>query len=163
MKVSLKTICFLILTIGLCVPVRGQSAKRSAPKDVPPVVFEGVRYEAAHWVVVKRKRIAGGYVEAFDVKTNKKLWSVKVYSTEYASGLERDVQEVFITSMAIENGKLVVVNERDETYDVDLKTHRVTKAPRAPATQIAPPVRTGECYESSNVRTIQHSKEARLF
>ena len=120
-------IVFLILSVALCMSVRGQSAKRSAPKEVSPVLFEGVRYKAPHWILVKKKRVAGGYVEAFDAKTNKKLWAVKVYGTEYTSGLERDVQEVFITSMVIEDGKLVVGNELDETYEVDVKTHRVTK------------------------------------
>ncbi len=121
------TIAFLILTASLCMSATGQKAKRSTPKEVTPVVYEGVRYTAPHWVIANGKRIAGGYIEAFNAQTNKKLWRLKIYETKYAPQLEKDVQDVFITSMAIEKNKLVVVNERDVGYEVDLKTRRVTK------------------------------------
>ena len=121
------TISFLILTISLCMSADGQNAKRSAPKEVKPVVHEGVRYTAPHWVWAKGRRIAGGYIEAFNAETNKRLWRIKVYETKSSTQLEKDVQEVFIRSTDIENDKLVVVNERGERYEVDLKTRKVTK------------------------------------
>ena len=121
------TISFLILTASLCMSATGQKAKRSPPKEVTPVVYEGVRYTAPHWVIAKGKRIAGGYVEAFNAKTKKRLWRIKVYETISDSQLEQDVQDVFITSMAIEKSNLVVVNERGVRYEVDLTTRTVTR------------------------------------
>ena len=124
---NIVTITLLILNASLCMTATGQKAKRSAPKEVTPVVHERVRYTAPHWVISNGKRIAGGYVEAFNAATNKKLWRIKIYETKYTSQLEKDVQDVFITSMAIEKNKLIVANERDVRYELDLKTHKVTK------------------------------------
>ncbi len=121
------SIAFLILTVSLCMSANGQTAKRSAPKEVKPVIYEGVRYSAPHWVIANGKRIAGGYIEAFNAKTNKKLWRLKVYEIKYGPQLEKDVQDVFITSMTIEKNHLVVENERNEEYEVDVKSRRVTK------------------------------------
>ena len=59
------TITLLILNASLCMSATAQKTKRSAPKEVTPVVHEGVGYTAPHWVVENGKRIAGGYVEAF--------------------------------------------------------------------------------------------------
>ncbi|HKQ73767.1 MAG TPA: hypothetical protein VJ810_08585 [Blastocatellia bacterium] len=125
MKIS--TISFLILTVGLCLSADGQKAKRSAPKEVTPIAHEGVRYTAHHWVWANGRRIAGGYIEAFNAKTSKRLWRIKVYEAKSSPQLEKDVQDVFITSIAIENDKLIVVNERNERYEMDLKTRKVAK------------------------------------
>lgn len=121
------SIAFLALTLSLSISSGEQQAKRSSPKEVEPVVYKGIRYTAPHWVTVNGKRMAGGYVEAFDARTNKKRRRIKVYETRYDPQLERDVQDVFITSLAIEKNMLVVVNERDKRFEVDLKSRRVTR------------------------------------
>ena len=118
---------FLILTISISVSPSWQKAKRSAPKEVKPVVYKGIRYAAPHWIIAKGEKIAGGYIEAFDAKTNKKLWRIKVYETKYDPQLEKDIQGVFITSLAIKKNMLVVVNELDERYEVDIKSRKITK------------------------------------
>lgn len=120
-------IAFLMLAIGFGISPNAQHAKRSAPAEVKPVVYQGIRYTAPHWVNENGKRIAGGYVEATDVKTNKKRWRIKVYATQYDSQVEKDVQDVFITSLAIEKDTLVVVNQRNERYEINLKSRNVTK------------------------------------
>ena len=118
---------FLMLATSFAISPNEQRAKRSAPAEVKPVVYQGIRYTAPHWVNANGQRIAGGYVEAFDVKTNKKRWRLRVYEIRYDPQLEKDVQDVFITSLAIEKEMLVVVNQRGERYDVDLKSRKVTK------------------------------------
>ena len=42
------------------------------------------------------------------------LWEKEVYTIEKDPALESDVQDVFITSLNIENKKLIVVNEKGE-------------------------------------------------
>jgi hypothetical protein len=44
---------------------------------------------------------------------------------DYDPKLEQDVQDIFITSLAIKNDRLVVVNERKESYEIDLQTRKI--------------------------------------
>jgi hypothetical protein len=110
------------LVVLLCGDVYG---KRLAPKEVPPVVHEGVKYTATLTGISQTEPQNGGFVQAWDVRTQKLLWQVKVYRIKYDPNLESDVQDVFITSMEIKNSKLIVVNERNEQFEIDLKTHAV--------------------------------------
>lgn len=68
-------------------------AKRQLPKDVNPIVYEGIKYTAPTDKM--------GYVVASDVKTGKVLWEKKVYEVTYQMGLEQDVQDVFISGLEI--------------------------------------------------------------
>src|SRR5947207_430306 len=57
-------------------------AKRAAPKEVKPVVHQGVRYVASHRLIAGGASASGaGYVEAWDAKKKKKLWEVRLYET----------------------------------------------------------------------------------
>ncbi|OIO20193.1 MAG: hypothetical protein CO029_01715 [Candidatus Magasanikbacteria bacterium CG_4_9_14_0_2_um_filter_41_10] len=92
-------------------------AKRTAPKDVPPILHEGVRYTVNH-----DKR---GIIEAWDANTNKLLWEKQIYNTEYDGQLEQDVQDVFITHIYIEGQTLWIQNENEKTYTLDLTNQQV--------------------------------------
>jgi hypothetical protein len=102
----------LILAACFCLalPVH---AKRSAPKPVPPVVRDGIEYSAP------LDRI--GFVVATWTKTKREIWSRQVYviKHEYKLGLEKDVQDVFITDLGIEGGKLRIRNERGGEFELD--------------------------------------------
>lgn len=99
-------------------------AKRPPPADVAPVSYEGLRYEAPHFNNPCGQN--GGCVVAFDEKTGTQVWSLKVYCTKYDSDLERDVQDVFITSLVIDSGRLVVANEKALQFSIDLASRAVT-------------------------------------
>ena len=114
----------LLLLPNVCVIAIEQKAKRSAPQPVPPVVHKGVKYTAPHFVDGEP---AAGVVEARDAETGKTVWRLKVYEIKPDPNLERDVQDVFITSLTIDGNKLLVVNERHDRYSVDLKTRAVSK------------------------------------
>lgn len=121
---------------GLAQKVQG---KRAAPPDVWPVVYNGVRYVALRSRVVEWRDVNngymswtdekldqnGGYIEARDEKTDALLWRLKVYTVAHNAALERDVQDVFIKSMEIRDGALIVVNERGDRFSVDLKDRKV--------------------------------------
>ena len=118
-KLLLST--FVILSLG----VGHLYAKRGAPKDVTPVIFQGVRYSAPHGLA-KGTNQNGGYIEATDVKTGNVLWQLLVYQIKYDPKLETDVQDVFITSLKLVDGNLEVLNESGDKFIVDLAKRKVT-------------------------------------
>ena len=97
------------------------SAKRTAPTEVDPVIHEGIRYVAPN---ADGRR---AYVEAWDAQTSKKLWELTVFTNPIDPKLEEDVQWVFIKSLAVRDGKLMVTSERGATYQIDLHTRAVEK------------------------------------
>src|SRR5882672_12320864 len=88
-------------------------AKRGEPKLVPSLVHDGVEYRAPH------ERM--GFVEAFDRASRRQLWETRVYYVVIDPLLERDVQDIFITGLQVQGGKLLVSNEAGKSYRVDLK------------------------------------------
>ena len=98
-------------------------AKRAAPKDVAPVTAGGVRYEAPVFDTACGQ--IGGCVVAYDATSNKRLWFVKVYCTHYDSR-ETDVQDVYITALAIEDGQLSVQDKKDRNFSIDLSSRAVS-------------------------------------
>jgi len=118
----------LVLALG-SVAFAQKHAKRAAPpKDVKPVVYEGVRYVASHRMSIGGTTSSGsGYVEAWDVKKKKKIWEAKLYETANEPEKEQDVQNVFITTIRVEGTKLIVINERKQTFEVDLASHEVSQ------------------------------------
>lgn len=96
-------------------------AKRGAPKPVTPVVHNGVKY------VAPNDNGREGKIEARDEKTSEKLWDVVIYRIKIDPNLEGDVQWVFITGLAFQENALLVTNEKNELFTLDLKTKKVEK------------------------------------
>jgi hypothetical protein len=109
-------VCATVLLSGLA------SAKRAAPAKVEPVINEGVRY------VVPNDDGRRAYIEAWDVRTNKKLWDLTVFTNRTDPKLEEDVQWVFISKLRVQDGTLMVTSERGKTYQIDLKTKAITES-----------------------------------
>lgn len=89
-------------------------AKRLAPSPVDPVVYNGIKFIASDTYSKMN------YIEAWDIKTQKKLWEKKVYDIRYDPKLEKDVQDNFIRTLEIVKDKLVVRDERGNEYAFDL-------------------------------------------
>lgn len=119
MKSTSKLITILALCAAFFAVPAPVSAKRSAPSPVPPVVVGNARYSAPVEAMA--------FVVATAVDTGKELWRVRIYEVRVDPKLERDVQEVFITSLEVKDGNLIVTNERGEKYALDLKTRKVTR------------------------------------
>jgi len=110
--IKILAVMFLFIFLGLqCNLVE---AKRLPPQEVEPVIYNGVKYTATHEKM--------GYVEAWDIKTGKKLWEKKVYDVKIDPHMEADVQWVFITNLSIKDGKLIVVNEKGDRYEIDIES-----------------------------------------
>jgi hypothetical protein len=118
-KVMTRLASLLLLTLVLPHLV---SAKRIAPEKVDPVIYEGIRYVAPN---TDGRR---GYIEAWSVRTNKKLWELTIFTNAIDPNLEEDVQWVFIKALNIQDGRLMVTSERGKTYQVDVKTKEITQS-----------------------------------
>ena len=117
----------LVLGISFCFCMQ-IAAKRLAPSEVKPIIHEGIKYIVIHFPdLISEVKQNGGYIEARDAKTDKKLWGLMVYKIEYNRKLESDVQDVFITSLRVDKkaNRLIIENELNYTYHVDLKTKKV--------------------------------------
>jgi hypothetical protein len=66
-------------------------------------------------------------VVATSASTGRELWRQRIYEIHIDPGLERDVQDVFITSLRIRGATLGVTNERGERFVLDLQTRKVTR------------------------------------
>jgi hypothetical protein len=98
------------------------SAKRLTPAQVEPVVHEGIRY------VAPNDDGRRGYIEAWNVGTNKKLWELTIFNNRIDRNLEEDVQWVFIKTLKIWDGRLLVTSEDGKTYQVDVNTKAITQS-----------------------------------
>jgi hypothetical protein len=96
-------------------------AKRAAPPRVEPVIHDGIRY------VARNDDGRRAYIEAWDVRTNKKLWELMVFTNRIDPKLEEDVQWVFINTLSIRDDTLIATSERGKAYHVDLKTKAITQ------------------------------------
>lgn len=103
-------------------------AKRAAPAEVPPITTETAVYSAPHFPEGDRSQ-NGGVVEARAPKTKALLWRVQVYETEYVAGLEKDVQDVFIKSLTLDevHHLLILSDEKSRLFVLNLNTRRVTR------------------------------------
>jgi hypothetical protein len=93
-------------------------AKRLPPKPVPPIRIEDVEYSVPH-------RNQMGFVVATDLKSKVILWQRQIYTVKIDPNLEEDVQWSFITSIKPGLGKILVENESNGIYELDLKTLQV--------------------------------------
>jgi hypothetical protein len=110
----------VILLLTLLVPQLA-FAKRIAPVNVAPVIYEGIRY------VAPNDDGRRGYIEAWNVGTNKKVWELTIFTNGIDPNLEEDVQWVFIKALNIQDGRLMVTSERGKTYQVDVNTKAITQ------------------------------------
>lgn len=115
----IRLVVILLLTL---LPPRLASAKRIAPVKVEPAIYEGIRY------VAPNDDGRRGYVEAWNIATNKKLWELTVFINRIDPSLEEDVQWVFIKALNVQDGRVMVTSERGNTYQVDLKTKAITQS-----------------------------------
>jgi hypothetical protein len=109
-----KIIVAIVVIFALFVGTTSVFAKRLAPTPVEDLVFNGIKYSVSN--------VEMGYVEARDVQNNILIWRKQIYKVTYDVNLEKDVQDVYITNLQIEDINLLVTNEKGVVYKVDLKT-----------------------------------------
>ncbi len=117
---AMRKILALALLAWFALPLAGLAKRMPAPV-VEPIVHQGVRY------AVPNDKGTKGYVVASDADTGKQLWKKTIFRKWICPCLEHDVQWVFIKQMRLDAGRLVLVDERDRTYALDLRTRSVRR------------------------------------
>lgn len=97
-------------------------AKRGAPAEALPVTVGNIEYSAPHRNGTQKQM---GFIEARDLKSGKLIWSRQIYAVKYDPDLEGDVQDVFIKSITAEGNHLIITNERNSKYQLDLNSLEV--------------------------------------
>src|SRR6267378_45325 len=110
----------VILLLTLLLP-QLTAAKRLPSVKVDPVIYEGIRY------VAPNDDGRRGYIEAWNVGTNKKLWELTLFTNRIDPNIEEDVQWVFIKVLNVQDGRPMVTSERGKTYQVDVNTKAITQ------------------------------------
>jgi hypothetical protein len=103
--------------------------KRVPPPTVAPVVLGGIRIEPIVWGRSRGLGQNGGYIAAFDRRSGRELWVLKVYDVAYDGKMEEDVQDVFITKMKkVSPTRLSILDEEGRRYLVDVRRRTVTRS-----------------------------------
>lgn len=94
---------------------------RSGPKEVEPVKHKDVTYSAPHNLM--------GTVLAADAASQAELWRKRIYGVDYDFACETDVQDVYITSLAIQGDELVIQDESHREFRLNLESLQVLEVP----------------------------------
>jgi hypothetical protein len=93
-------------------------AKRVAPKKVQSIVHNNIEYSVDHSNI--------GSILIKD-KSSNMTKNLKIYTIEYNKDLEKDVQDIFIKNLKISNNYLLITNESNKVFSMDLSTHQITQ------------------------------------
>jgi hypothetical protein len=108
-------------------------AKRVRAPIVEPVVYNNIRYVAPNDDGRRE------YVQAFEVATNHKLWEVTVFRNIISPFMEEDLQWFYIKNLQVENGELIVTDEKGRQFAVDLEKQTVKQLMKNAASQPSKP------------------------
>ncbi len=93
-------------------------AKRAAPANIAPIIHKGIKYVSDHEktpgkfiILVKAERLSDGVV----------LWKSELYSISYDPSLERDAQEVYLSSMILKGNRIKTIDEKGNRHIVDIR------------------------------------------
>lgn len=95
-------------------------ADRDNPKPVTPVEHNGITYKAPTYD--PKTGYTVGFVEAYDTKTNRRIWSRQIYVVKLNTEMESDAQDVYITGLSLKDNKLFISTERGFEYELDIST-----------------------------------------
>lgn len=119
-----RRLSFRLLALGFASVASLAFAKHGPPAPLDPIVYEGVRY------VVPNDHGLRAYVEAWDFRTGKKLWTKTLFRDFYVPipflGTECMHYE-YVTSKALESDRLIFTSERGKRYVLNLRTRAIRR------------------------------------
>jgi hypothetical protein len=118
-----KLIIFILSIIVLSYPMPS-FAKRVHVEYPDTITVNGVVYQPAY---SESFFFHKAYIVACDPTANKMKWKKKIYSTFLNPLVEHDVQFIMIKKVQYENGILVIENENDVKYFMNLETLDIKK------------------------------------
>lgn len=86
------------------------------PPDVAPLLQDGVVYAAPH--SPNPCGTVGGCIVAFSAATGERYLIEELYRTEYDPLLEKDGQEVYITSIELNGDSIIVTDELNRRFTI---------------------------------------------
>ena len=116
-KIVLLTVISVLIPFMFCSFVYAKKislAKKITPPKIEPLIYKNIKF------VVPNTVQEMGCVQAWDVEKGKKVWEKKFYSVFMSPFVQDDLQWVFIISLSVEDGKLVVVNEKGSEYKIGI-------------------------------------------
>lgn len=119
------------LVLGGCWLLVGSVAaadkERAEIPEVAPVAAGGVRFQAPPFTRVAGLPRNGGYVEAIDIASGRRLWLVDVVGPQPDDGKEGDKQDLFLTELRLsaDGRALLLADEAGRRYRMDLATRKV--------------------------------------
>jgi len=111
MKIVPVIIAMVILSI---LPVSSFAKRLHSPK-AKPISQNGIIY----------KEYGEDSILAIDKKTGEQIWKRQIYVVKHVPGLEPDVQACFITKIDLKGNKLIVTNEKNYQYELNIDTLEV--------------------------------------
>lgn len=107
-----------------------ESAKRRGP-SARPVEHEGVRYEQLRRARDQGFAQAGGVIAATEIASGRQLWVVQLYQTTFDPAEERDVQEVYVAELRMDekSGLLRAQDERRRVWWLRPQDGQLLEAP----------------------------------
>lgn len=106
-------------------PMNEPQPSRPSPPIVTPIIYNGVRYEQDMESYTYGGTQPGGYLVAIDLKTNERLWMLKVYEVKTHEGVGSIGR--YFKSMKIVWGELEIEAEYGGKYIVNLVKRDVRK------------------------------------
>jgi hypothetical protein len=91
-------------------------AKRLPAPIAQPAVANGIKYVAPNKIGTK------GIIQAWNIKTGKKLWEKTLYTVRLNPKLETDVQWLYIQFLQLQGNQIIATNEQNQRYSINLKT-----------------------------------------
>ena len=113
---------FYLISSFLLLATLLAEAKRGAPAEVLPVTVGNIEYSVPHRNGTQKQM---GFIEARYLKSGKLIWNRQIYAVKYDPDLEGDVQDVFIKSITVQGNHLIIANERNSKYQLDLNSLEV--------------------------------------
>lgn len=104
-------------------------AKRERDRKVPPVYFEGIRYQEVYLGQAGEPGQQSGFLGAYRGDSHEQLWLINVYAVEILGHLERDVQEVYFINMELlpEQRQLLIENDLHQQFTVDIHDRSISR------------------------------------
>jgi hypothetical protein len=93
--------------------------KKGNPKEPMPVILGGIRYNAPF--------SKPGYIEAWKLDGNEKIWEARVYNTGAKAYRQSGPRPIYIVSLKEKEGKITVINENNDEFEVSPSTRKVTR------------------------------------
>ncbi len=103
---------------------------RIAPPKLPPIEFEGLRYQQ----IINGEREGldqrTGYLSVTDIAASRRVATIKAYAVEFDPDEEADVQDVFFKRFALDvpNRQLLIESELGQRVAIAIDGLAVTSA-----------------------------------